>query len=309
MTIAVIGAGIAGLACAGRLADAGREVVVLEKSRGLGGRLATRRTDGGQFDHGAQYVTARGEAFADYLTRAEQAGHAAPWASLSAARWAGQPGMSGLVRPLAAGLDIRQPVRVAGVTRAATGWTLGLDDGSDLEADTVLIAIPHDQAMELAGSWLDDVPGIRDVELAPCWTVMLDAGEALPVDFTAGADLDEVLGWVALDSSKPGREAPHHWAIQASPAWSRAHLEKPADWVTDQLVARFAAHFGIAMPAGARATAHRWRYARVVQPLGQACIWKPGIGLGAAGDWCLDARVEAAFDSGQALAEAVLAEV
>lgn len=308
MTIAVIGAGIAGLACARQLADAGREVVVLEKSRGLGGRLATRRTEGGQFDHGAQYVTARGEAFADYLARAEQTVHAAPWSSLSASRWAGQPGMSGLVRPLAEGLDIRQPVRVTSLDRTGTGWALELDDGSGLEAMTVLIAIPHHQAMELAGPWLDDVPGINDVQIAPCWTVMLDAGEALPIDLIAGADLDDSLGWVALDSSKPGRGAANHWVIQASPDWSRIHLEQTADWVADQLVARFADHFGITLPAGARATAHRWRYARVVQPLGQACVWKSGIGLGVAGDWCLDARVEAAFDSGRALADTVLAE-
>ena len=62
--IIIIGAGMAGLTCARRLTYAGMDVRILDKGRGIGGRLATRRTDTGlTFDHGAQYVTARGPGF------------------------------------------------------------------------------------------------------------------------------------------------------------------------------------------------------------------------------------------------------
>ena len=59
----VIGAGIAGLIAARALRAAGHRVLVLDKGRGVGGRMATRRIEGGVFDHGAQFVTVRDPRF------------------------------------------------------------------------------------------------------------------------------------------------------------------------------------------------------------------------------------------------------
>ncbi|WP_296703062.1 NAD(P)-binding protein [Thiocapsa sp. UBA6158] len=79
--IAVIGSGMAGLACARRLTEAGHAPVVFDKGRGIGGRLATRRTpEGWQFDHGAQYITTSSPGFQALLEQAERAGAAARWA-------------------------------------------------------------------------------------------------------------------------------------------------------------------------------------------------------------------------------------
>lgn len=77
--IAIIGSGIAGLAAARRLADAGRSPVIFDKGRGIGGRVATRRSGGFQFDHGAQCVTARAPAFAAGLAELCARDAAAPW--------------------------------------------------------------------------------------------------------------------------------------------------------------------------------------------------------------------------------------
>jgi predicted NAD/FAD-dependent oxidoreductase len=54
------------------------------------------------------------------------------------------------------------------------------------------------------------------------------------------------------------------------------------------------------------AIAHRWRYALVEQALGVACLWDAQAGVGACGDYCLGPRVEAAFDSGEAMAQRLL---
>ena len=122
--VVVVGAGMAGIACARRLAEAGMAPLVLDKGRGIGGRMATRRVtlDTGaalQFDHGAQYVTARDPAFAAVLETLSAKGAAALWQDgADRSRWVGLPGMSGLPRALAAGLDIRQSVEVTALHRA-----------------------------------------------------------------------------------------------------------------------------------------------------------------------------------------------
>ena len=80
-TVAVVGAGISGLICARTLADHGLSVVVWEKSRGAGGRMATRRSgEMLRFDHGAQYFTVRDERFQRYVGAWLQDGIVAPWA-------------------------------------------------------------------------------------------------------------------------------------------------------------------------------------------------------------------------------------
>ncbi|MEM6905266.1 MAG: FAD-dependent oxidoreductase, partial [Pseudomonadota bacterium] len=89
----IIGAGMAGLACARALTDAGHRVTVLDKGRGVGGRLATRRTeDGWQFDHGAQYIAASGTPFREAMAGMAEAGSLAPWDQPD--HLVGVPGMS-----------------------------------------------------------------------------------------------------------------------------------------------------------------------------------------------------------------------
>ncbi|WP_035656905.1 FAD-dependent oxidoreductase, partial [Bradyrhizobium sp. STM 3809] len=92
--IAIVGAGMTGLACARRLAAAGQAVVLFDKGRAPGGRLATRRAESFQFDHGAQYVTARDSGFAAALADLVAGGAAAPWETGAAGAFVGTPGMS-----------------------------------------------------------------------------------------------------------------------------------------------------------------------------------------------------------------------
>lgn len=143
--ILVIGAGLAGLACARKLKDAGADLVVIEKSRGLGGRIATRRAeDGWRFDHGAQFVTARSEAFRALMQESAAARTVERWRPLMARgaragagsreddgaarpddgrdRFVGAPGMNAFVKPYADGLEVRFQRRVTAVRPAGDRW-------------------------------------------------------------------------------------------------------------------------------------------------------------------------------------------
>lgn len=293
-----------------------------DKGRGAGGRLATRRVAGVQFDHGAQYLTARGPGFAAAMAEAG----AAPWGEApggQATRWVGTPGMSALPRALAAGLDLRTGRHVGTIGGRPGAWMLQHWDATlvrpgrplpevapdqDGPFEAVLVTLPPAQAAPLVA---DHAPGLpprlAPVRIAPCWTVLAAFDQPLPLPDSL-RPTEGPIGWAARDSSKPGRDARREcWVIQASPAWSRANLEAEALSIPPALLAGLAGLAGAALPAPTYAAAHRWRYSLVEVPLGAPCFWDPAARIGLAGDWCLGGRAEAAFDSGTALAEALLA--
>ncbi len=304
MRIAVIGAGLAGLACATRLAGAGHAVALFDKGRGPGGRMATRRmaTPAGEasFDHGAQYFTVRdarfGAAVADWQAR----GLAAPWPAAGPQAWVGTPAMNAPVKHLASRLDVQWSAQVEALSGGAGRWRLHGTGIGDAVFDAAIIAVPAEQAAPLLAPW-DAAMAARATATAslPCWTAMAAFADAVP---GAPDCLRErgIVGWAARNSAKPGRGGPESWVIQATPDWSRAHLEEAADAVLRLLLAAFADVPGVPLPDLLAATAHRWRYA-ASGASGEGHLWNPALGLGACGDWLLGPRVECAFLSGDTL--------
>jgi hypothetical protein len=306
--VIIIGAGIAGLACARRLADAGMASVVLDKGRGIGGRVATRRAGDMQFDHGAQYVNAHGAGFASVLDGLEHAGTLAGWADgTRRAHKVGVPGMSALPKALGAGLDIRQNTQVLRLTPDTGGWLLHLADGT-LRAASVVITVPAPQVASLLGADHPLVAPLGAVEMAPCLTLM--ATVAGPAPFVTRKDPDDPLSWIAQDSAKPGRPQAHGtlWVAQAGIAFSMAHLEDDPATLTARMLPLLCDRLGASHDTVTHASTHRWRYARVTQPLGQPFLCSDDASLYLGGDWCLGARIEAAWDSGTAIAAGLLAQ-
>lgn len=318
-TTAVIGAGLAGLACARTLAAAGVAVSVFDKGRAPGGRLATRRVESEAglrlgFDHGAQYLTAQGAGFAAVL-----AAHATPWPAVAdrAGAFVGAPGMSALPRALAAGLSLAASRSVVAVERTGAGWLVAHHAGDLARGpapseppdtagpfDAVAIAVPHPQAAPLLPAAL--AARLAPVTVAPCWALLAAFAGPLAAPDTLRPGQGPLV-WAARDSAKPGRTAEAEcWVAHAGPAWTRAHLERKAEEVAPLLLEALAVLAG-GLPPVLHATVHRWRYALVEAPLGEPCLIDPGLRIGAAGDWCLGPRAEHAWDSGVALAAALLA--
>lgn len=317
--IAVIGAGIAGLACARELARADAQVTLFERSRGLGGRLGTRRQGNFAFDHGAQYITARNRAFVRYLETASRAGVLTRWSPriLEDERlletpiddWhVGQPGMSALVRPLSRNVDLQSGVGVHELIQSQRGWELQTDSGRQNQIfNAIAVAVPAPQALTLLGPHGRAFHRLTEVHMAPCWAAMI----AFETPLDGGADVRRwsrgPLTWAACDSSKPQRPAgPQCWVVHASVDWSREHLEADAREVAQLLLHEFATATGAKLPVPVHLQAHRWRHALVQQPLGLPCLVDEESAAGACGDWCTAPRVEAAFDSGRALAHSLL---
>lgn len=322
-SVIVIGAGIAGLACATELARAGLSVTLLDKGRRPGGRVATRRMDGAMFNHGAQFAAARGAGFSALLTDLQAHGQAAPWPEAGAdkRRMVFLPGMSALPAAMAAraealGATIHTERHAAflhpgGVVRhlAAADVRPGQTaaSGGELTSahDAVLLAMPSSQAAALLRTASHSFAERADrAVIAPCWAVMALFPDVIPGPGVL-QPVESPIAWAARENARPGYPpGPEAWTLHAGAAWSRAQLEDDPDAVADALIAAFRDLTGAPEPGAVKA--HRWRHALVETPLGQPCLWDPDARIGACGDWCLGGRVEAAYDSGLALARSVL---
>ncbi|MFZ8984710.1 MAG: NAD(P)/FAD-dependent oxidoreductase [Steroidobacteraceae bacterium] len=308
MPVAIIGAGIAGLACARRLAESGVHAVLFDKARGVGGRVATRRAEGLQFDHGAQYVTARDREFAKLLGTLEKQGAVGAWQDGGGpGRWVGVPGMSALPKALGAGLDVRLNQTVTALIRQSNCWQLQLA-GTTVEAARVIVTVPAPQALSLLGESHPLSAALRSVAMAPCLTLMAATRQGA-APFTVRADPAAPLAWIARNSSKPGRASSEieTWVAQAGPEFSTEHLEQDPRAIAELMLPLLCEQLGVDPESFTYAAAHRWRYARVTAPLGRPFLRSDDATLYLGGDWCLGARVEAAWTSGIAMAEEWLA--
>lgn len=304
MKIAIIGAGVAGLSCARRLAAAGQSVVVHDKGRGIGGRCATRRAGEGQrFDHGAPVLSGTGAGFLSLLAEARAADAVADW---QAGGWGvqpvGRPGMTGFARFLGQGIDIRQQAEVTGITATGEGWVLqGVEPLGPF--DRVICTAPAPQTARLASDQFADATSAASYH--PCLTLMVALNRPLGAPVTQ-ANPTDALAWIAHDSTKPGRQTQNCWVAQASTAWSIAHLDLTKDEIATRMLDLFLTHHGLDATDVAYASAHRWRYALVTRPLGQPFVTSTDGTLYAGGDWCLGPKVEHAWQSGTAIADDIV---
>ena len=308
----IIGAGMAGLACAQRLAGAGHTPLVLDKGRGIGGRMATQRvtlaTGEIGFDHGAQYLTARDPRFAAAL---EVIGPArGPWADGAVVpRLVGVPGMSGLPRAMAAGLDVQTGRQVTTVRAVPGGWELDIGQAC-IQTRHLVMTVPAPQAAALLGPGHALHSRIAGVVMAPCLTLMAAFPADAPRPFLSRASDDHPLAWIAQDSSKPGRAGAFTaWVAQASVEWSERHLEDAPDVIAARMLPMLADAIDVAPGLAVYAAAHRWRFARTTAPLGAPFLCNEHGTLHVGGDWCLGARVEAAWSSGTAIADAIIEQI
>lgn len=294
MRMAIIGTGLAGLACAQTVAARGVEVVLFDKSRGFGGRVASRRREGVCFDHGLPaFDPAPDVLFADL------------------SEWAGgmvaAPRMNSLPRGMGERYTAHLGCRIAQIRREGAGVQLVDTQGAEFGPFShVAVAVPAPQAMDLLAGQGDAFAAISEAHYAPCWTLMLGGVAGAAGSWTRSGVESDVLSSVICEDSKPGRAAAGCWTAHARTDWVRDHLEREAGEIADILSAEFTRVTGVEAARCSYKTAHRWRFSTPEAWL-EAPYLLDGT-IGACGDWCGTDRTggdaRAAWRSGVTLAEA-----
>jgi len=322
-SVAIVGAGMAGLTCGAALADAGWTVTVFDKGRRPGGRMSTREpSDDQAFDHGCQYFAAESEEFARHVQQWQAAGVVDEWRTpivcsedgrfvphSNRPKFVGTPRMQSLCQYLADGLDVRCSAHVASVQKRDDGWQVETVDERGGDFDRLILAMPPVQSQRLLANQVSlSDEDWAEVSMTACWTLMVALSQRSSIAHDAIVFQEHaVLTWAARNNSKPGRPNQECWVIQASPEWSAQHLElsklQAQDLLTEQFVLAFQGQ-----PLVERATAHRWRFALPTRSARTAngTRYLPATGLGICGDWCEGNRVEAAWRSGRKLARQII---
>jgi renalase len=285
--VLVIGAGISGSGAARALASSGIDVEVWDKGRGAGGRLSTRRTALGSFNHGTTAFTVGTQTIDQEVNDWRHAGliETTPEAGMTLVKANGA--MNGLVKHLHRGLNVLFKRRVTSLTRESGHWRVLTDQGLPTFFDHVLLAIPAPQACGLAGGDSGMVRQLTCIRYAPAWVVMVssDAVGAIPRDHPAIDRIDESFVGAC---------------IHLTPAASLEYVEHSSDDVL--------ALFDLASSRPTYLSAHRWRFSQVDSSIEERFLTDQ-YGLVSCGDGFGGAGVEAALLSGKAAAQHLIGRI
>jgi len=317
MRVVVIGAGMTGLVAARTLHErsAGNiDVVVVDKGRSPGGRMATRRIGAATFDHGAQFFTVRTPAFARRVDEWVDRGLVTVWNhgfdhDDGFPRYVAPGGMTSLAKDLATGLHVECSTLAFTLRRqtepGTAGWAVVIDDGTTRSADHVILTTPLAQAFSLladADVELDIATFRVDYDRTVCLLAVLDRPGAVAA---SGGEqpADHIFSFVGDNVSKGVSSVPA-LTFHTGAAWSEAHWDDDIDALGNALRAAAGPWLG-----GARIVEHqvkKWRFAtpRTISP--DPCWTSADRSIIVAGDAFAGPRIEGAHNSGLAAAHVVL---
>lgn len=309
--IAIIGAGISGLILAQKLSKLA-DVRVFDKSRGIGGRMATRRAEGYHFDHGAQFFTAKSDGFKAFCTDMEQKGMIESWnpeyaeimgekiclkgqLSTTEKHFVAKPQMNSLCKYLAQDLQVNLNQRVEKLHRDNDKWVLKCGDEEFDGFDYVMLTIPSHQAVDLLPENFHYFDLVSHVKMSGCFSLMLGLKEKPNMAFEAAFVSDSILSWIAFNHSKPERPNEHALLVNANNQWAETVMEDDLDHVKKQMMQQLSNIITLDISNINYETIHRWRYANADSREGEKSLFDPALGLGICGDWLISGRVESAF--------------
>jgi len=332
MKIGIIGAGIAGLTAGIELKAAGHKVVFYEKSRGYGGRMATRYGENDKnlkLDHGVPYISVKSPEFRKFIDSLLQkkilqksTDHIIKWESKGDQKiidsgtdiFTAPDGMNSVGKFLGKYLVIRFEERVTGLDRSSddTGenktWEVKCDSGLTETVDALIITAPAHQTAELLRS-NDDDPYIRQiieklgkVVYEPKFALMLTYKAVEPPEWGMMKVNDDIINFISYESKKRDLRN-ESFVVHSSPEFASKHIDS-RDHVVNEMMERLALILGkwVAKPEWMQL--HFWRYSQAKTSLNDEFLEVKGNGppLALVGSYMKGNTVESAYLSGLRLA-------
>ncbi len=321
-SIAIIGAGLAGLTCGTALKGLVSSVRVFEKNIYPGGRISRFRVGEYEFNHGAQYFTVNNPLFWNIVSAWQTDGIVRSWdgwivelqngqvsnTDMATQRFVGQPRMQVIAENLASNCDLTTSTTVGELEmQSAGGWRLFNDRGDYLGVfDIVIIATAGNQVAALCR----DVPTISrladKIDMTVCWAGMFAFEQKLDLPFDAANVLDSPLSWIShsqLTDQKPEFDC---WLMHATPEWSQQYAASFRGRVMHSLLDAFWEATDLTPVKPVLSSVHCWKHALPINPIGEDSLFDETRAIGACGDWCTAPRIEGAVLSGFSMADRVM---
>ncbi|MEM7096232.1 MAG: FAD-dependent oxidoreductase [Actinomycetota bacterium] len=313
----VLGAGLAGLAAARELVASGRTVTVIDKGRGIGGRLATRRIGHAVLDHGAQFFTTRGERFVALTAEAIEAGVVEEWCRGFGEpdgypRYRGSAGMTSLARWMGRDLDVRLAAEANGIAVDDDAVRFVDAGGAVLaEGDDAIVTAPIPQMIALFDK--GDVKlghevahALKSTEYFATLALLVVVDGQPNVDDPGGMQLDAGPFTFVAENQRKGISPVQAITFHAEHDYSKRRFDDDVDEVHAELLQMAQPWIGDANVVESQLK--KWRYAGPVTPIPERTLVVASSGrrIALAGDAFGGPKVEGAFNSGLAAAAALL---
>jgi predicted NAD/FAD-dependent oxidoreductase len=321
MKIAIIGAGISGITIAKNLKDFAK-VSIFEKSQGVGGRMASRRSGPYEFDHGTQFFTAKSENFKKFISPLIKKNVIQQWDARFAEfksnkvlrkitwdseypHYVGSPGMSSIPKYLSKELDIKLNIKVEKIIKNSTNdWELFDDNLNNLGAfDWVISTAPAIQSAEILPECYKQRNALMNKKMVGCFSLMLGFKRAPSLEWDAALISDADISWVSINSSKPGRAKSFSMLVHSTNAWAEKHLSDDSQSVISYLNKETSRIIGHDTNKANHISLHAWRYANIGKQAKSDLLIDYENKLASCGDWLTHGRVESAFEAGFMMAK------
>ena len=321
-SVAIIGAGLAGLTCATALQGMVDRVTVFEKTIFAGGRISRFQSGEFEFNHGAQYFTVNNPLFWNIVSAWQDQGIVRPWdgwivelqkgqisnSDMATQRFVGVPRMQDIVETLVQNCDLRASVNIAELEQqGAGGWRLfdarGTYQGS---FDVVIIATAAHQVADLCRSVPAIATAADSVDMTVCWSAMFAFERRLDLPYDAAFVLESSLAWISRHQGAELDGDADCWVMHASPEWSQQYAASFRGRVMNALLDAFWEATDLEVQKPLSASVHCWKHALPINPISKDSLFEESVAIGACGDWCTAPRIEGAVLSGFSMADRVM---
>ena len=321
-SVAIIGAGLAGLTCGTALKGLIEEVRVFEKSVLPGGRVGRFQAGDYEFNHGAQYFTVNNPLFWNIVSAWQTEGMVRPWdgwtvelqrgqvinSDMSTQRFVGVPRMQIIAEKLARNCNLVTSSHISELEpQAGGGWRLFNERGDYQGAyDIVIIATAAHQVADLCRPIASISGPAENVDMTVCWSGMFAFEQTLSIPYDAAIVLDSPLSWISRNQFGGAKNGADCWVLHASPEWSQQYAASFRGRVMNALLDAFWEATDLRPGKPVSASVHCWKHALPINPIYEDSLFDESNAVGACGDWCTAPRIEGAVLSGFSMADRVM---